>query len=522
MRMRAWVAATCLALTAIPSGTVAQQAPAPTRAAAGEEVFYHIFMRSFRDTNGDRQGDLGGLIERLDYLVSLGVTSILLTPLQPSPFYHNYFATDFEGIDPAFGTMEDYFAFVRAAHQRGLKIYLDQEIQYVAEGHPWLTEARGNPASPYSHNILWNRPGNLEPEPFLNYPAWEGYDGRYIGIAMVDMRRPEIRRYFERLFLFWLDPHGDGSLRDGIDGFRIDHMMDDLDNKGRLTNLFADFWQPIFRAVRARNPRARIIAEQADWGYGDDWLRRGDADLVFAFPLRGGLTRLDKREILTALREMETRTPAGRSQILFLENHDTDRFMTLIGNDPARARIGAALNLLLRGEPLLYYGQEIGMRGRTREGTMADSAHIPLREAMRWSRDLEGSGSAIWYAGDKPWWIGRYNRSGDGVSVEEQADSRDSLLSWYRALAALRSRRPELRSGDQRVLCDDDTAMLCIERVQGRARALVLANLGTSPAQAQLPADLGGIWTDLLRAGESAEPAALTLAPMEIRILGTR
>ncbi|MDQ8756795.1 alpha-amylase family glycosyl hydrolase [Sphingosinicella sp. LHD-64] len=520
--MKAWIAAACVALAAAPSGAPAQDQPAPARAAAGDEVFYHIFMRSFRDANGDRQGDLRGLTGRLDYLVSLGVTSILLTPLQPSPFYHNYFATDFEGIDPDFGTMQDYLAFIRAAHQRGLKVYLDQEIQYVAEGHPWLTEARGNPSSPYSRNILWNRPGNLEPEPFLSYPAWEGYDGRYIGIAMVDMRRPEVRRYFERLFLFWLDPHGDGSLRDGVDGFRIDHMMDDLDNKGRLTNLFADFWQPIFRAVRARNPRARIIAEQADWGYGDDWLRRGDADLVFAFPLRGALTHLDKREIVTALGEMARRTPGGRSQILFLENHDTDRFMTLVDSDPARARMGAALSLLLHGEPLLYYGQELGMRGRTREGGFSDGNHVPLREAMRWARDLEAPGSAIWYAGDRPWWTRRYNRSEDGVSVEEQAEAPDSLLNWYRTLLALRARRPELRSGGQRVLCDDETAMLCIVREAGAARTLVLANLGPSPARARLPADLGGGWTDLLHAGEAIEPAALTLAPMEVRILGTR
>lgn len=510
------------ALTLAPSAATvrAPERPATARAAAGEEVFYHIFMRSFRDSNGDRQGDLRGLIDSLDYLTSLGVTSILLTPLQPSPFYHNYFATDFEGIDPGFGTMEDYFAFVRAAHARGLKVYLDQEIQYVAEGHPWWTGARGNPSSPDSGKILWNRPGNQDPEPFLNQPAWEGFDGRHIGIAMVDMRRPEVKRYFEQLFLYWIDPHGDGSLRDGVDGFRIDHMMDDLDNKGRLTNLFADFWDPIFGAVRTRNPAARIMAEQADWGYGDDWLTRGNADLVFAFPLRGALTKLDKRDIVTALRETEKRTPAGKGQILFLENHDTDRFMTLVDGDPGRARIGAALNLLLRGEPLLYYGQELGMRGRTRTEGLTDANHIPLREAFRWKRDLEAPGSAIWYAGDKPWWTDRYSRTGDGVSVEEQTKRPGSLLNWYRALLALRARRAELRTGTQRLWCDDDSKLLCIERELGQAKSLILVNLGPSPARARLPDDIGTGWTDLLRAGDAVDPAALTLAPMEVRVLG--
>src|SRR5690606_2159046 len=124
------------------------QAEEAARAPAGEEVFYHLFQRSFRDGNGDRIGDLAGLTQKLDYLKDLGVTSLLLTPLQPSPFYHNYFPTDFEAIDPAYGTREDYIAFVRAAHARGLKVYLDQEIQYVGEGHPWWTRALADPQAP--------------------------------------------------------------------------------------------------------------------------------------------------------------------------------------------------------------------------------------------------------------------------------------------------------------------------------------------------------------------------------------
>ena len=515
---RAVAAAACLCM--LPAQAEAAPQAAKVEKARESEVFYHIFMRSFRDSDGDRAGDLGGITEKLDYLVDLGITSILLTPLQPSPYYHNYFATDFEGIDPAFGTMDDYFAFVRAAHGRGLKVYLDQEIQYVAEGHPWLTEARGNAKSPFSKYLLWNRPGNQEPEPFLNQPAWLGYDGRYIGIAMVDMRQRAVKDYFEKLLLFWADPHGDGSLRDGVDGYRIDHMMDDLDNKKRLTNLFADFWTPIFRKLKARNPNFRILAEQSDWGYGEDWLKRGNADVVFAFPLRGAITKLDRREIVSALRETEAKTPAGKSQIVFIENHDTDRFTTLGGNDPSRAYVGAALNVLLKGEPLLYYGQEIGMRGRAAPYAGSDAAHIPLREAFRWSRDLEAPGSAIWYKGDRAWWTERHNRSGDGISVEEQDKDPNSLLNWYRRLLHLRAARPELRNGDQRILCEERRTMLCVLRTDGNAQTLILANLGTAPEA--VPSQAGS-WVDLLaESGGAVDLAKLQLAPMEIRVLGTR
>lgn len=508
-----------IAVPALQASPATEAAPLP-RVAAGEEVFYHLFFRSFRDSDGDRIGDLQGLTGKLNYLQDLGVTSLLLTPLQPSPFYHNYFATDFETIEPRYGTMDDYFAFVRAAHARGLKVYLDLEIQYVAEGHPWWTQSLGKPETKFADYLLWRDPQHRQAEPFLTQAKWEGYDGRRIGIAMVDMNQAAVKRYFERVLLFWADPHSDGSGRDGADGFRIDHMMDDLDNKGLAKHLFADFWTPLIRAVKARRPGFRILAEQSDWGYGQDWLARGNADLVFAFPLRGALIKLDKRGIVKALRETEAVTPAGKGQIVFLENHDTDRFMSLVGSDPARARAGAALALLIKGEPLLYYGQELGMRGITRKGTMSDSAHIPLREAFRWSADLAAPGSAIWYKSGQPWWTERTNRSHDGVSVEEQGKP-DSLLGWYRKLLALRQTRPELRSGSQRILCDDASKVVCILREAGAARTLLLVNLGTVPAQPALdPALARDAWTDRIDAGK-VDAARLTLQPMAVRILGS-
>ena len=514
------VLALLFGLAAVPSP--AAEAP---RAKAGEEVFYHVFFRSFADGDGDRIGDLRGLAQRLDYLKELGITSLLLTPLQPSPYYHNYFATDFESIEPAYGTMDDYRAFLHAAHARGLKVYLDMEIQYVGEGHPWWTRSIGKPDAPFADFLLWRDKARGEAEPFLDRPRWEGYDGRMIGIAMVNLNSPKVRDHFRRVLLQWADPHGDGSGRDGADGFRIDHMMDDLDNKRLATNLFETFWTPIFDALRTRRPGFRIMAEQYDWGYGADWLTRGRADMVFAFPLRGAIGKLDKGEIVKALRETERLTPAGKSQVVFVENHDTDRLMSLLQGDQAKARAAAAIMLLAKGEPLIYYGQELGMRGIARKGSLADSAHIPLREAMRWSADLEAPGSAIWYRGDKPWWTERYNRSDDSVSVQEQDADPDSLLNWYRRLLALRRQRPELRHGTQRVPCDDAGKLLCLLREAGGQRTLLLANLGDAPASPELALDVADTdWIDLLDTkpdATSIDPGSLALPPMSVRIFGT-
>jgi glycosidase len=515
----AWLAMILLALIAMPASAAAS----PERAKPGDEVFYQVFERSFRDSNGDRIGDLPGLTAKLDYLQQLGITSILLTPLQPSPYYHNYFATDFKAIDPAYGTMDDYFAFVRAAHARGLKVYLDEEFQYVAEGHPWWRDSIGKPHSKYADYLLWRDKEHRVAEPFLDHATWDGYDGRHIGIAMVDLNRDTVKRYFRDLLLFWADPHGDGSGRDGVDGFRIDHMMDDLDHKGLDKNLFAAFWTPLFRALKERRPQLRILAEQAGWGYGKDWLTRGHADMVFAFPLRGALAQLDKQAIVKALRATEAATPPGKTQVILLENHDIDRFMSLVEGDQAKARAGAAIALMLKGEPLIYYGQELGMRGRPlKNAPVSDGIQIPMREAFRWKADLAAPGSAIWYQGSQRWWTERFNRSHDGVSLEEEQARPDSLYHWYRKLLALRHARPELRAGEQRILCDDASAVLCILREEGQRRTLLMVNLGATAARPMLDGSLTDTasWDDLLDGGP-APPLDQPLQPMEVRVIGT-
>lgn len=499
----------------------------PVRAAAQPpKLYYHIFVRSFRDSNGDRIGDLDGVRQKLSYIKSLHATDILLTPVQTSPFYHNYFSTDFYGVDPAYGGSQAMTRLIRAAHARGLRIILDEEFQYVAEGHPWWAQTQDRPGAPEGEFILYNDPAhNRDPEPFLTAPRYRTAAGRDVGIAMVNLASPRVRDYFSALLRRGLDPHGDGSLRDGVDGYRIDHMMDDLDGKHRLTGLFKTFWAPIFADLRRVNPKVQLIAEQSDWGYAQDWLERGGVDAAFAFPLRAALARLDKAAILSALAETESRTPPGKRQLHFLENHDVNRFMSEVGNDVRKARLGAALLLLLKGEPIIYYGQELGMRGRQETGIASDGAQIPLREAFRWSRSLTAPGSAVWYAGDAPWWRNRANRTGDGISLAEQARDGQSLFNLYRQLASLRAQRPEIASGDQKLACADQPQVLCLVRVDDRAGTVLIANLSDSPHRVDLAGvdpsarPVGRPWVDRL-SRRRVRSRRVVLGPWSFRILG--
>jgi glycosidase len=127
------------------------------------EIIYHLFQRSFYDSNGDLQGDPNGIVSKLDYLQDLGVTSILLLPLYKSVYYHNYFADDFEKIGEECGTMQDFLDLVKAAHQRGMKTYLDMETQYVTEDHIWWKDSYNNLSSAYSDYILYDDAAHTKP-----------------------------------------------------------------------------------------------------------------------------------------------------------------------------------------------------------------------------------------------------------------------------------------------------------------------------------------------------------------------
>ncbi|MEI6418051.1 MAG: alpha-amylase family glycosyl hydrolase [Sphingomonadales bacterium] len=501
------------------------KAPGQGGAAARSEIFYQVFVRSFRDSNGDRIGDLDGLRQGLGYIKRLGVTTILLTPVQPSPFYHSYFATDFEGVAAEYGGKQAWLAFLRAAHAQGLKVYMDLEFQYVAGGHQWLSSAWHNPASPYRDWLFWNEPPGGGADGARNADPLASVFGLYAGsadgsshvITPVNLENPATRAYFRDYLLRWADPHGDGSGRDGVDGYRIDHMMDDLDNMHRVTNLFDGFWTPLIAAVKARRPGFRFVGEQWDWGYGTDFLDRGHADMVFAFPLRDALNRLEKPAIVQQIEATERATPAGKRQVIFLENHDTDRFMTLLDGDMAKARAGAAIALMLKGEPLIYYGQELGMRGMKGPSESTDAPDIGRREAFRWQADLAAPESAIWYRALDRVWNRRSNRSQDGVSVAEQRPQ-GSLLNWYRQLIGLRRSRPELSSGDQSLPCAPASPVLCVLRQQGGKRTLLLVNLSAAPAAPVLDAH---VQTRGLRRLAGTGALRAPLAPYAVRIAGT-
>jgi glycosidase len=510
---RQWILFICIIYT----NNISAQSNSP-------EILYHVCQRSFYDSNGDEIGDFKGLQQKLDYLEDLGITSILLLPIYESVFYHNYFPIDFKRIDPTFGTEEEFIELVKAIHQKGMKIYMDMEIHYITEDHLWYKDSYANPSSPYSEYILYNDKENKEPESIVyDLKTLTGYDGVTKKVMTLDLYNDKCKAYIYDLFKYWLDPNQDGHFDDGVDGFRIDHMMDDLDWKGIVTNMHADYWKPLFDQLRAINPNVIIMGEQADWGdYGEEYFTKADLDWLFAFGAKSGINNFNKQEIISKYDSAFAVTPKGKDQVIFIENHDVTRFASLVESHEGKLKVGAALNLLLKGIPSLYYGQEIGMLGETGKFIEAiDGNHIPVREAFEWTSDWDKEGIASWYRDSGPWWTASNLKNADGISLEEQQNDPNSLWQFYRKMIHLHKKYAALWKGEIEFIENQNEQVISFLRTFDNEQFLIHINLSEVSQEVILPEKHSSLATNILsnqRKPTSVESFS-TLKAFEIVVL---
>ena len=313
------------------------------------EVLYHVFQRSFYDSDGNLHGDLNGLKQKLPYLQDLGITSILLLPLYEADCYHNYFANNFEKIDPNFGTMQEYKSLVKEIHKRGMKVYMDMETQYVTEKHLWWKDAVGNLNSKFSDYILFEDSAHKVPATIIfDLRQLNNYNGTSIKITTVNLKNKKVLDYNKKLFSYFVDPNNDGKFDDGVDGFRLDHAMDHLDGKSALTNLFVDFWNPLMTHLKKQNPALNNMAEQAEWrDYGLEYFKKAGVDRMFGFGLQQAIVSFDKQNLIRNADSILVNCPKGKEQIIFIENHDIDRYASIEPNKE-KQKLAASLMLLIQ------------------------------------------------------------------------------------------------------------------------------------------------------------------------------
>lgn len=508
---RAAVLALCLALAPAAFAAPPHATPGQARMhAASSGVYYEIFVRSFYDTNGDGIGDLDGITRKMGYLKSLGVSGIWLTPINPSPSYHGYDVTDYFAINPQFGTLADLRRLVRVAHADGIKVLMDLVINHTSNRNPWFIRAQ-NPHSPYHDWYIWAGPrANLQRKNPWGDHAWRtAPDGQhYLGVFTAQMPdlnydNPAVRREMIKVGRFWL--------RQGVDGFRLDaakhiyvNFKSDDDNPRAIAKNVA-WWKQFRAALRTTDPNVFLVGEVS--AEQEIQLAPYYAGLtsVFDFPMAESLVGSARSErsadlgarLERALRRFDAAAHGRAIDTPFLSNHDQDRVIDQLHGNRAHMRMAAAMLLTLPGDPFIYYGEEIGMRGSKPD------PHI--REPMRWQRSPRAAGQTRWETDP-------FNASA-AVSVAAERDRPDSLLQLYRTLIHWRIQLPALRDGDIRPYPADRGAISAYVRADATQRLLVVHNLSGQPRQIKL---LAGHFTHVVvgtHKGITLENRVLDLPP---------
>ena len=473
---RFMLALLAVALTLSVSAQTSRPARAPTTSQDAwwaNAVFYQVFVRSFQDSDGDGIGDFKGLTSRLDYLKDLGVTGLWLMPIFPSPSYHGYDVTDYTGVNKQYGTPEDFDAFLRAAHERGIRVILDWVPNHTSREHPWFFESR-NPASAKRDWYLWRKDNPGWPQPWGGGRTWHALDGQFYYGAFWD-GMPDLNWRNEGVQAA-LDEAARGWLERGVDGFRVDavrYMLEAPDNNRPDNDETIAWFERFSSMVKAAKPDATVVGEI--WTGTDtvgSYLKGGAADnLAFDFELQAALLKTVQSarpgDAQLALEKVGRAYPPAAVDAIFISNHDMPR-PKYFGAHKARA--AASLLLTMPGTPFVYYGEEIGLPN----GPSGDDRD--KRNPMRWD-DSAGAG----FTTGSPWQ--RFSSDDAKITVKAQLETGGSLLNHYRNLIKLRQSRPALRVGGYASIGAGER-LFAFSRTLGAENLVVVVNLDSDPGKA--------------------------------------
>ena len=466
----------CNANTPTPTAT---SIPEPTQtpvASQGTEgfswwnntVFYEIFVRSFRDSDGDGIGDFNGITEKLDYLQALGVKGLWLMPINPSPSYHGYDVTDYYGVNSAYGTMDDFKHLLEEAHKRDIKIIIDFVMNHTSSKHPWFQKALSPTGIEYHDWYVWSEtdPGTLGP---WGQKTWyRAANGQYYYAIFWDQMpdlnydNPAVRAEMKKATAFWLEEVG-------IDGFRLDAVRyvveDDQLADSKANHAFLEEWGGYYRSI---NPLAFSVGEA--WtdnanvkAYTDS---NKELDSAFNFDLSdamlASINEGNNRSVRFLLQTTSRDFPE-QDNANFITNHDMPRVMNQLNTDKEqKAKLAAGILLTAPGIPFIYYGEEIGM-----SGTKPDEL---IRTPMQWD-NTQGAG----FTSGKPWEA--INSDFQLVNVSKQTGDNTSLLEHYRKLIQLRNEHAALQIGKTYVADSKSNKIVSYLRVSKDETLLIIINI---------------------------------------------
>ncbi len=491
-----------------------------------DAIIYQLHVRTFCDSNGDGIGDFPGLMQKLDYLQELGVNAIWLLPFFPSPLRDDgYDISDYTAVHPAYGTLENFKAFLAAAHDKGMRIIIELVLNHTSDQHSWFHESRSSRDNPKRDWYVWCETDDhyqgvriifLDTE--RSNWAWDPLSKSYYWHRFfshqpdLNYDNPAVFEAMWNVMKFWLEL--------GVDGFRLDAVPYLVEREGTSCENLPET-HAIIRELRRRvdqeYPGKMLLAEANQWPsevcsyFGDS----NEFHMAFHFPLMPRMfmaVQLEDRKPIVEILEQTPQIPDSCQWCLFLRNHDeltlemvTDierdymydeyakdkgmrlnlgirrRLSPMMENDRWRIQLLNGLLMSMPGTPIIYYGDEIGM---------GDNVYLGDRNGVRTPMQWSGGWNAGFSAADperlySPL-ISNPVYGYQAINVESQRRSQHSLLSWMKRMIHVRKTSSVLSRGSIEFLKPSNHRVLAYVRQLAGEKILVVNNLSKSAQAVEL------------------------------------
>ncbi|HEY0565029.1 MAG TPA: alpha-glucosidase [Terriglobales bacterium] len=512
-------------------------------------VFYEIYPRSYGDSNNDGTGDLKGITQHLDHLQALGVDAIWITPCFPSPQVDfGYDVSDYRAIDPQYGTLADFDNLVAEGKKRGIKVILDFVVNHSSDKHRWFIESEKSKTNPYHDYYVW-RDGKGPDKPPNNWtsifggPSWTYnqnlnqwyYHYFYPQQPDLNWRNPKVEKEMFDVTRFWY--------KRGVYGFRLD-AVDTLFEDPKLTDNPPEegtdaYGMPLQKHVNDKRidevhhelQKLRKVADEFPGRVliGETWTDDpkglvayyGPSNNELQMPMFLNLTelkQLDANEFRKRVGAVESNSVGGWP-VFVMSNHDIHRSVSRYGDDKNReqvAKLLAAFQMLVRGTPVMYYGEEIGMENHDptrkedvkdvigQKGWPKEKGRDGERTPMQWNDSTDGG----FNTGAKPWLpVGDDYKQ---VNVQAEQSDPNSVLNWYRKMISMRRDNAAISDGDYNAVNEGDSNVYSFVRKRGGKTVLVVLNFSGDKQTAKFDTSaLGGSKANVVASTANAKDVDL-------------
>jgi len=488
-----------------------------------DAIIYQVHVRTFYDSNGDGIGDFQGLEQKLDYLQELGTSAIWLMPFFPSPLRDDgYDIADYYSVHSSYGTLDDFQKFLKAAHDRGIRVIIEMVLNHTSDQHPWFQESRSSQDNPRRDWYVWSDTDTrykgariifLDTE--MSNWAWDPISKSYYWHRFfshqpdLNYDNPAVRQEMWNVMKFWLEM--------GVDAFRLDAVPYLVEREGTSCENLPEtheILKDLRRKLDKEFPGRMLLAEANQWP-ADLRPYFGDGDefhMAFHFPLMPRMfmgVKLEDRKPITEILQQTPEIPPSCQWCLFLRNHDEltlemvkdlerdymydayaqnktmrinlgirRRLAPLLDSDRRRIELMNGILMSLPGTPIIYYGDEIGMGDNINLGDR-NGVRTPMQWSGGWNGGFSGADPESLYAPLILNPVYGYQ----AVNVLSQRRSEHSLLSWMRRIIAVRRSTGVFGKGSIEFLYPANHRVLAYVRQLGKETVLAVNNL-SSAAQA--------------------------------------